>query len=139
MLKHLASSVWLALALALSPIAAQAQVSSDPLMEYGGIVSRQVTTSLGQLFHSKFVELWNTKEGFDKFNILVKERPYPRGGSEVLVISDDAVLFRRGLPRDWRTILSMSTEAVDIAFARASEIEVDRLLFKDPDLAQTGW
>ncbi len=72
MLKHLASSVWLALALALSPIAAQAQVSSDPLMEYGGIVSRQVTTSLGQLFHSKFVELWNTKEGFDKFNILVK-------------------------------------------------------------------
>ena len=127
------------LTLALSPFAAQAQVGSDPMMEYGGIVSRQVITSFGQLFHSKFVELWNTKEGFDKFNILVKERPYPRGGSEVLVISDDAVLFRRGLPRDWRTLLSMSAEAVDIAFARASELEVDRLLFKDPDLAESGW
>jgi len=127
------------LTLALNPFAVQAQVSSDPMMEYGGIVSRQVITSFGQLFHSKFVELWNTKEGFDKFNILVKERPYARGGSEVLVISDDAVLFRRGLPRDWRTLLSMSAEAVDIAFARASEIEVDRLLFKDPDLAQSGW
>lgn len=136
-MKQLASTVLLALAL--SPIAAHAQVGSDPMVEYGGIVSRQVTTSLGQLFHSKFVELWNTKEGFDKFNILVKERPYPRGGSEVLVISDDVILFRRGLPRDWRTILSMSAEAVEIAFARASEIEVDRLLFKDPDLAQTGW
>jgi hypothetical protein len=130
---------WVLLTLAWGPMAAQAQVGSDPMMEYGGIVSRQVTTSLGQLFHSKFVELWNTKEGFDKFNILVKERPYPRGGSEVLVISGDAVLFRRGLPRDWRTILDMSAEAVDIAFARASEIEVDRLLFKDPDLAQSGW
>lgn len=129
----------LLLILALSPFIAQAQVSSDPVMEYGGIVSRQVTTSLGQLFHSKFVEIWNTKEGFEKFNILVKERPYPRGGSEILVISDDAVLFRRSLPRDWRTILGMSAEAVDIAFARASEIEVDRLLFKDPDLAQSGW
>jgi len=118
---------------------AQAQFSSDPLMEYGGIVSRQVTTSFGQLFHSKFVELWNTKEGFDKFNISIKERPYPRGGSEILVISDDAVLFRRGMPRDWRTLLGMSAEAVDIAFARVSEIEVERSLFKDPDLSPSGW
>lgn len=127
------------LTLVLGPLGAQAQVGSDPLMEYGGIVSRQVTTSFGQLFHSKFVELWNTKEGFDKFNIAIKERPYARGGSEVLVISDDAVLFRRGLPRDWRSLLNMSAEAVDISFARASEIEVDRLLFKDPDLGSSGW
>jgi len=127
------------LTLALSPFMAQAQVGNDPMMEYGGIVSRQVITSFGQLFHAKFVELWYTKEGFDKFNILVKERPYPRGGSEVLVISDDVVLFRRGLPRDWRTLLNMSAEAVDIAFAKASELEVERLLFRDPDLAETGW
>jgi len=129
----------LILLLVLGPLGAQAQVDGDPLLEYGGIVSRQVTTSFGQLFHAKFVELWYTKQGFDKFNILVKERPYPRGGSEVLVTSDDSVLFRRSMPRDWRTLLSMSVEAVDIAFARASEIEVDRLLFKDLDLAQSGW
>lgn len=129
----------LSLTLGMGAFAARAQVAGDPMVEYGGIVSRQVTTSLGQLFHSKFVELWNTKEGFEKFNILVKERPYARGGSEILVISDDAVLFRRGMPRDWRTLIGMSSEAVDIAFARASEIEVDRLLFKDPDLAQSGW
>jgi len=120
-------------------LTAQAQIASDPLMEYGGVVSRQVITSFGQLFHSKFVELWNTKEGFDKFNILVKERPYSRGGSEVWVILDDTVLFRRGLPRDWRTLLNMSAEAVDIAIAKASELEADKLLFKDPDLAESGW
>ena len=125
--------------LAWGPFTVQAQLNGDPIMEYGGIVSRQVTTSFGQLFHSKFVELWNTKEGFDKFNILVKERPYARGGSEILVTSDDAVLFRRSLPRDWRTILSMSAEAVDIAFAKASELEVERMLFKDPDMSETGW
>jgi curli production assembly/transport component CsgE len=123
----------------LGPLKAQAQIASDPLMEYGGIVSRQVITSFGQLFHSKFVELWYTKEGFDKFNILVKERPYARGGSEIWVILDDTVLFRRGLPRDWRTLLNMSAEAVDIAIAKASELEADKLLFKDPDLAESGW
>lgn len=137
MLKQLAHHCLLLMVL--GPLCAQAQVSVDPLMEYGGIVSRQVTTSFGQLFHSKFVEFWNTKEGFDKFNLVVKERPYPRGGSEILVISTDVVLFRRGMPRDWRTLLAMSAEAVDISFARVSEIEVDRLLFKDPDLAQSGW
>jgi len=137
MLKQLAHHCLLLMVL--GPLGSQAQVSVDPLMEYGGIVSRQVTTSFGQLFHSKFVELWNTKEGFDRFNLVVKERPYPRGGSEILVISTDVVLFRRGMPRDWRTLLAMSAEAVDISYARVSEIEVDRLLFKDPDLAQSGW
>jgi len=122
-----------------SPLQALAQVASDPLMEYGGIVSRQVTTSLGVLFHARFVELWSSKEGFDKFNISIKERPYPRGGSEMLVISGDMVFFRRGLPRDWRSILSMSAEAVDIVLEKAKENELEGLLFSDPDMAASGW
>lgn len=122
-----------------SPLSAQAQVTADPLMEYGGIVSRQVTTSLGVLFHARFVELWSSKEGFDKFNIAIKERPYPRGGSEMLVISGDMVFFRRGLPRDWRSILSMSAEAVDIVLEKAKENELEGLLFSDPDMAASGW
>jgi len=122
-----------------SPLQALAQVASDPLMEYGGIVSRQVTTSLGVLFHARFVELWSSKEGFDKFNISIKERPYPRGGSEMLVISGDMVFFRRGLPRDWRSILNMSAEAVDIVLEKAKENELEGLLFSDPDMAASGW
>jgi hypothetical protein len=126
-------------ALVWSPFPVQAQVASDPLMEYGGIVSRQVITSLGVLFHARFVELWSSKEGIDKFNIAIKERPYPRGGSEMLVISGDMVFFRRGLPRDWRTILSMSAEAVDIVLEKSKENELEGLLFRDPDLAKSGW
>jgi len=122
-----------------SSLSAFAQVANDPLMEYGGIVSRQVTTSLGVLFHSRFVELWSGKEGIEKFNIAIKERPYPRGGSEMLVISGDMVFFRRGLPRDWRSILNMSAEAVDIVLEKAKENEVEGLLFRDPDMAVSGW
>jgi hypothetical protein len=121
------------------PWPAPAQVASDPLMEYGGIVSRQVTTSLGVLFHARFVELWSSKEGFDKFNVTIRERPFPRGGSEMLVISGDMVFFRRGLPRDWRSILNMSAEAVDIVLEKAKENEVEGLLFRDPDMAASGW
>jgi len=126
-------------ALLWSPLSAQAQVAADPLMEYGGIVSRQVTTSLGVLFHSRFVELWSGKEGIEKFNIVIRERPYPRGGSEMWVISGDMVFFRRGLPRDWRSILRMSAEAVDIVLEKAKENELEGLLFSDPDMAVSGW
>lgn len=107
--------------------------------EYGGLVTRQVLTSMGQLFHAKFTEMWQTNENFDKFNILVKERPYPRGGTEVLVVYEDQVMFRRALPRDVRTLVKLSEEAALSVYDRASEFDVQRLLFTDVDLAASGY
>lgn len=112
-----------------------AQLSS----EYGGLVTRQVLTSMGQLFHAKFTEMWQTNENFEQFNILVKERPYPRGGTEVMVVYEDQVMFRRALPRDVRTLVKLSEEAAVSVYDRASEFEVQRLLFTDVDLAASGY
>ncbi|NQW93479.1 MAG: hypothetical protein HQ446_05525 [Polaromonas sp.] len=112
-----------------------AQLSS----EYGGLVTRQVLTSMGQLFHAKFTEIWQTNENFEQFNILVKERPYPRGGTEVMVVYEDQVMFRRALPRDVRTLVKLSEEAAVSVYDRASEFEVQRLVFTDVDLAASGY
>lgn len=107
--------------------------------EYGGVVTRQVLTSMGQLFHAKFTELWQTKENFEKFNIIVKERPYPKGGTEVWVVYADQVMFRRYLPRDVRALAKLSEEAADAVYDRASEFDIQRLLFSDEDLAPSGY
>lgn len=113
--------------------------STEPSSEYGGVVTRQVLTSMGQLFHAKFTELWQTKENFEKFNILVKERPYPRGGTEIQVLYADQVMFRRYLPRDVRTLAKLSEDAADVVYDRASEFDIQRLLFTDEDLAPSGY
>lgn len=115
------------------------QQNSELTSEYGGVVTRQVLTSMGQLFHAKFTELWQTKENFEKFNILVKERPYPRGGTEVSVLYADQVMFRRYLPRDARALAKLSEDAAEAVYARASEYDIQRLLFSDEDLAPSGY
>ena len=137
---------WLGLVLVFS---AQAQELESPLedprntselsSEYGGLVTRQVLTSMGQLFHAKFTELWQTKENFEKFNILVKERPYPRGGTEIQVLYADQVMFRRYLPRDVRSLAKLSEDAAELVHARASEFDIQKLLFSDEDLAPSGY
>jgi len=113
--------------------------TEEPAAEYGGLVTRQVLTSMGQLFHAKFTELWQTKENFEKFNILVKERPYPRGGTEIQVLYADQVMFRRYLPRDVRTLAKLSEDAADVVHTRASEFDIQKLLFSDEDLAPSGY
>lgn len=106
--------------------------------EFGGVVTRNVLTSMGQNFHARFSELWETKEGSDKFNITVKERPYARGNTEVLILNSDEVLFRSFLPRDWRSLASLAEQAVDLVYDRVQQLELQRQLFSDPDLSRSG-
>ncbi|WP_408597706.1 CsgE family curli-type amyloid fiber assembly protein [Limnohabitans sp.] len=124
---------------------AQTEDSSEPALtslkpepEYGGVVTREVLTTMGQNFHAKFTELWQTKDNFEKFNLLIKERPFKRGGTEILVVYTDLVIFRRQVPRDFLTLARISQEAVDTAVQKVSEIDLQATLFKDVDLAESG-
>ncbi|NQW92844.1 MAG: hypothetical protein HQ446_02195 [Polaromonas sp.] len=109
-----------------------------PEPEYGGVVTREILTTMGQNFHSKFTEIWQTKENFEKFNILVKERPFRRGGTEILVIYTEVVVYRRQLPRDFLTLSRISQEAVEVTVKKVSEMDLESSLFKDVDLADSG-
>jgi hypothetical protein len=107
--------------------------------EYGGVVTNQAVTSLGHFFHAKFTEGWNTQSDIDSYVLLVKERASPRGGTEVLVISNDTVVFRAPLPRSYPAIAALSESAVETAHKNAVETGLQTLLFDDPDLARSAY
>jgi hypothetical protein len=107
--------------------------------EYGGVVTNQTVTSLGHFFHAKFTEGWNTQSDIDSYVLLVKERSSPRGGTEILVFSNEAVVFRAPLPRSYPAIEALSDSAVETAHKNALDAGLQALLFEDPDLARSAF
>lgn len=111
----------------------------DDAPEYGGVVTSQALTSLGHFFHAKFTESWNTQSDVDAYILLVRERPSPRGGSEIQVISSDRVVFRAFLPRSYAAVLALTESAVEIAHRNVVEMGLQMLLFGDPDQARAAF
>lgn len=107
--------------------------------EYGGVVTRQVISSLGHYFHARFVELWQAKENVETFNLFVKEQPYPRGGTEVQVIFGDTLLFSQRLPGNINAVMRLCEEAAEISATKVVELNLQAQLFRDADLAPTGF
>lgn len=111
----------------------------DDTPEYGGVVTSQALTGLGHFFHAKFTEGWNTQSDVDSYVLLVKERPSPRGGSEIQVLSGDQVVFRSYLPRSYAAVAALSESAVDISYRNVVQQNLQNLLFDDPDLARSAY
>lgn len=107
--------------------------------EYGGLVTAEVLTSMGHLFHAKFTELWQNKDDIDNFHVLVKERPYRRGTTEVQVVFDSKVVYRRNLPSNFSVILQMATDAVEISHREIITLNFQAQLFRDVDMAPSGY
>jgi len=145
------AQLWMILFMLASPSPGWAQAIMDPepsglayprlgdFPEYGGVVTNQALTSLGHHFHSKFTEGWNTKSDIDSYVLMVKERSSPRGGTEVLVVSNDNVVFRAPLPRSYPAIAALSESAVETAHKNAVEMGLQTMLFEDPDLARSAF
>ncbi len=133
-----ASPAWAQVSMEAEPSAlAQQRLGDFP--EYGGVVTNQAVTSLGHFFHAKFSEGWNTQSDIDAYVLLVKERPSPRGGTEILVFSSDTLIFRAPLPRSYPAIAALSESAVETAHKNAVETGLQALLFEDPDLARSAF
>lgn len=107
--------------------------------EYGGVVTAEVLTSMGHLFHAKFTEFWQTLDDIEKFNILVKERPYRRGSTEVHVIYANNVVFRRNLPSNYLTISRLAVEASEATHRQITTIIFQDQLFREVDMAPIGY
>lgn len=107
--------------------------------EYGGVVTAEVLTSMGHLFHAKFTEFWQTLDDVENFNVLVKERPYRRGSTEVQVVYGNNVVFRRNLPSNYSVISLMAAEAGEIAHRRIITLNFQAQLFRDVDMAPSGY
>ena len=106
-------------------------IHADP---YDGVVVDQTITLPGHSFYQAFVAAWRDKALSERYSVTVGERPSRLLGSQVWVEFSHRRLYQAVLPpARWR-IDRIGEEAADIAFQNISRTEVERLLFRDPDL-----
>lgn len=101
----------------------------------GGLVTDQTITPAGHDFYQQFSALWYDKPLQDQFSIAVRERPSAREGNRIQVEYANRVLFEAVLPSARGNIAASADRAADIAYERVSAAAVERLLFREPDLA----
>ena len=103
---------------------------------YGGVVVGQTVTVAGQDFYQYFVALWRDRPGNEKYSITLHERPSARLGNLVWIEYERLMLFQTILPFSRSQIRPISEQAVDVAWQRLMELEIERKLFNDADLAK---
>lgn len=101
---------------------------------YGGIVTDQTITVAGQTFYQSFVAAWHDKPNQERFVLAVRERPSARWGNEVWIEYAQRRVFQAVLPPNRSNIKAVVDQAVEIAYKNVADAEVQRLLFREPDI-----
>lgn len=101
---------------------------------YAGVIVDQTVTVVGHEFYQYFAALWRDKERSERYAISVHERPSARHGSQLWIEYAQRRVFQAFLPMTRANVKTVSQEAADIAFQNVVDIEVQRLVFRDPDL-----
>jgi hypothetical protein len=107
-------------------------------VEYGGVVTRAVISSLGELFYRRFSEAWSTQKDTANYVLTVRESKARNGNTEVLVVYLDDVLFRALLPRNQQAVIGLSESAVDTVYQKIVDISLQDLLNDNADMARLG-
>ncbi len=110
----------------------------DDKPEYGGVVVNQTLTGLGHYFYVNFSQSWSEKDDINGYVVAIKERPSPRGGTEVLIFSDEVAVFRSFLPRSYAAVDGLSDAAVEQVYSKLSQMRIQAALFTNNDLASSG-
>ena len=100
-----------------------------------GIVINQVITLVGQDFYNAFLTAWRDTPLADRYNVSIYERPSARWGSLIWVEYQHRRLFEAFLPPTRNRIRPIAERAAEQAYHNVVQADLDRLLFKDPDLA----
>ena len=100
-----------------------------------GIVTNEVVTLVGQDFYNSFVSAWRDVPLSDRYNVSIYERPSARWGSLVWVEFEHRRLFEAFLPPTRTNVRSIGERAANTTYDNLVQADLDRLLFKDQDLA----
>jgi curli production assembly/transport component CsgE len=116
---------------------AAASPPSSPLLEsYGGIVVNQTVTVAGQEFFQCFVAAWRDRDSSERYAISVTERPSARWGSQIWIEFAQRRIFQAPLPTARAGIRALSEQATEVVTQMVADMEVERLLFREPDLGR---
>lgn len=101
---------------------------------YTGIVANQTITVAGQDFFQYFIAAWRDKDMVEKFEISISERPSARLGSQIWINYGQRRVFQTFLPAARAAIKPISLAAADAVYEGIVQADVQKLLFRDPDL-----
>jgi len=108
------------------------QLSATDLFD--GIVINQTITRAGQDFYHSFSAKWQDQPLSERYTISVREQPSARFGSQVFIMFGNRRIFQGQISPNRAHAKLLSENAVDIAYKTVTEGEMQRLLFKDPDI-----
>ncbi|HJV84721.1 MAG TPA: CsgE family curli-type amyloid fiber assembly protein [Noviherbaspirillum sp.] len=101
---------------------------------YGGVVTDETVTVGGQDFYQCFVTAWRERDLSERYVISIHERPSARWGTRVWIEYAQRQVFQMQLPVGRTGIRALSEQAAEIAYKKITDIEVERLLFRDTDM-----
>lgn len=118
------------------PAAPASQRENAALQEHlGGIVIDQTVTAAGKDFYQTFSVLWHDMPLNEQFSIAVRERASARIGNRIQIEYANHTIFETVLPAARGNIQSICARAVEITYQNVSNAAVQRLLFREQDLA----
>lgn len=101
----------------------------------GALVVNQTVTVAGQEFFQHFVAAWREREMADRYSISITERPTARFGSQLWVEYAQRRVLQLQLPASRSGLQALGERAAEAVFQRVADAELERLLFRDLDLA----
>jgi len=105
----------------------------DPMI---GVVINRTVTVMGKDFYQYFAANWRDKEMSERYSISIHEKPSAIRGSEMWVQFGQRKVFHTFMSPARSAVKETSAQAAEIAYKNVVELEVQRLLFQDKDLAQ---
>lgn len=125
-----------ALAGACAPAVAQREESTRARDPYVGVVTDATVTIVGQDFYRAFVTVWREQPLSDRYTLSIVERPSARWGSLVWIEYANRRLYSSFLSPGRRDAVRQSAmDAARQVYQSAVDADVERLIFRDPDLA----
>ena len=101
----------------------------------GGLVINRTITVLGWDFYKDFSEVWRALHADSTYTVTIYERPTAQWGSEIWIDYDRTRVFHTFLSPARSQAKEVSKQAVDSVYTSIVEINVQRALYSDIDLA----
>jgi curli production assembly/transport component CsgE len=99
-----------------------------------GTVTDQTITVAGHEFYKNFCAAWHDQALGEMFSLAVRELASARRGNQILVDYAGRTVFQAALPANRGNIRPLSERAVELTHAHMSNVELARMLLRDPDL-----
>ena len=103
-----------------------------------GIVVNQTFTAAGQEFYRRFTDFWREKPDFENYTLVIVERPSQRFGNRITINFHQKSVFSSNIPNKVDAIRSLSSEAVEKAYANILSLSLRMTGDGDPDMGGDG-